>query len=339
MTDNESTRLPDTGRIGGYLIAPVLGLSSYLSPHDAYLRIRGEVVDAKEENENIDRGVFLEPALRNWYAKKVQAEVTTTGTIVAPDISWATYTPDGLARSPEWGAQRLLEIKSPGLFTTAKWGEEDTDEVPRETLIQGAWGVLVLNRTGHKVDRCDFAALIGGKLRLFRYDRDLQIEDMMLTKAREFMEKHVALGVPPPLTFAESDTAWIKKKYPSSERPPLKLSQLTPETQKLVRQYVQTYRGIGQWEELLQTLENELKTVVADTEGIENDISFKEWAGLDRISWKTKGPAMNAGTWKALAEELMASLTEEAKQALLKKHLPKQGVRAFVPYFRKGPVE
>jgi hypothetical protein len=81
-----SKRESDVGRIGGAWIAAAIGLSEYSSPLDAYLRITGEVEDVVE-GEAVDRGVFLEPALRQWHQYKINAsEMLTPGTKRVPTV-------------------------------------------------------------------------------------------------------------------------------------------------------------------------------------------------------------------------------------------------------------
>lgn len=339
-------RLPDVGRLGGGLIAAAVGMSRWNSPLDAYRRITGEVVDDRE-SEDMDRGNFLEPALRNWYGKRAGAlSISTPGTLQHPNIPWATYTPDGIAEiavpsvdqngRPEVGVHtRLLEIKSPGLYNEGAWGEVETDQVPRETHIQGAWGVAVTYQL-HGITRCDFAAFLGGKLRLFKYERDIDLEEALLDKAKFFMRKFVETRTPPPPTFAASDTEYLKKKFPRSEQPALSLASLTPQAHRLVQFYCSVYKELDEKEKQVQEFENQLKVLIADSGGISNDLNFEDFQGLTRIDWKNKSPAMHAGSWKNLAEELLGKLPDEERKALLDKHTPKEGSRAFTPYWKKG---
>jgi predicted phage-related endonuclease len=317
----------DVGRLGGHWIAAAIGWSEWDSPLSAYLRITGEVVDAKEESEDLDRGNFLEPALRAWYGKKIGAsDVSKPGsTWRHPSIPWASVSPDAIAVVN--GETRLGEFKSPGPHTVDRWGAEGTDQVPRDVLLQGVWGLYV---TG--LPRCDFAALIGGKLKIFQHVRDIELEREVVQRATHFMDHHVAKKIPPAPTYSEADTEWVKKKWKVNAKPPVPWSELTTEEQRLVSAYLAEYQDYKIAEKRVQEMENIIKMdIVKDRGGIDGDNT----TGLfKRIAWQSNatGPAR----WKEIAEAIAKTfgMSEEQLSGLAAKHCG-DPARPFRPWFGK----
>lgn len=344
MTKRES----DIGRLGGAWIAAAVGLSEYRSPLDAYQRITGEVVDVLE-GEAIDRGNYLEPALREWHRKKLKAaspglavKITVPPTIHHREHHWASYTPDGIVQvdlqSMVGAEHRLAEYKSPGEMVAPKYGEPGTDQVPRDVGAQVHWGLFVTD-----LPQADVAALIGGELRLFHLKRDVEFERELFERARFFMEAYVAKKRAPPATYSERDTDWVRKRWPKhDEGKKLLWTQLTDEQKRLVNRYAEAYllnKSVGRE---LQALENAVKTdVMQDAIVLEGD----ESAPFKRLDWKNNETA--APSWKAVAEGLHAVLrplvqtidgspdnAELIFKTLVEMKTPKPP-RVFTPRFRK----
>jgi predicted phage-related endonuclease len=109
---------------------------------------------------------------------------------IHPDYPWAQANID---RSVD-GQRKVLECKNSSEWMLGSWGESGTDEVPESHLVQVAWYMAVL-----RYDVADLAALIGGnKLRIYSFERDLELEEMILHQASIFWNEHVQAMVPPP---------------------------------------------------------------------------------------------------------------------------------------------
>jgi putative phage-type endonuclease len=91
------------------------------------------------------------------------------------------------------GERALLEIKTTSAFRDSELGDEGSDRVPDEWLVQGLWYLAV---TGWDV--CHLAALVGGqKLRTFVIRRDPEIEGEIIEGCRKFWHECVLRGIPP----------------------------------------------------------------------------------------------------------------------------------------------
>lgn len=299
------------------MIAAAIGLNRYKTPLDAYLDVRKEAKEV-EENPNTERGRFLEPAIRNWSAARlgVQQWEVPSLPLVHPDNPWFTYSPDGLTSS------QLLEVKSPGPFTAGDWGEQGTDDVPQEYLLQGVFGLAVTGRS-----ECVFAALIGGELRIFKHVRDMELERKVLDKATAFIENHVIPGVPPPAQYGDD----LRVIYPKEGAGPrLKFSELNEAWKQTVADFCRVYIAVADATRELESRKVLVQDIIKDAPGIEG---IPDELGISRIDWKTAAPAMNAGTWKAAALEAGGKLyqTPEALKQWLNNFTPTEGVRRFNP--------
>lgn len=323
-------------RIGGSMIAKILKLSKWGTPLDAYLELTDPppatltqkgvaMFTGAQPNPEQQRGIFLEPAIREWTNARVADEglkfdKPNPGVLVHPEWEWATVSPDGLHgfhSAYDTKPQALLEIKAPRRDDLYLWGEEGSDEVPTDALVQTHWGLMVTNAREGVV-----AALLGGDLRIFRVKRDPELEAKMLAKAKEFVERYVLPGVPPEPTFGDDDN--VRRMFPRHEKPALLWADLTPTQQEVVTEYLSAYAEAKRAEKAVEGWEPQIKMLIGDTEGI--------IVPGGRIDWRANrtGPTR----WKALAEELLASMPEEEVQRLLLSHAG-EPARPLVPRIKE----
>lgn len=301
-------------RLGGSMIAAALGLSRWKTPLDAYLDVRGEAAEV-EENANMRRGTFLEPALRSW----TEAELTTLFEVpkmplVHPDEPFFTYSPDGLELGEK---KRLLEIKAPGPQSAQEWGAAGTDDIPQEYHLQTSWGLLVCNRSEGVV-----SALIGGELRLYRIRRDEELERKLFDRASAFIHNHVIPGIPPPATYGDD----LRVIYPKMnvEKQHIDFRTLDESQQRTVVEYLAATTQARAAEKELDSKKVLVQDIIRDAPGI---AALPEELGFTRIDWSESKPAMNAGTWKALAQEFLKDFSPIDQQNFITRFTPTEGVR------------
>ena len=294
-------------RIGGSDIAAVMGLSRRRTPLEVWcdLRIRlrhlGLVPFAlradeteppplpeSDTNESTDRGTYLEPGLRAWASKKLGIEWEhRPNWVITHSWEWATYSPDGLA------PKALLEIKSPEGVTAHEWGEQGTDQVPREHLCQGGWGCMVTDRPV-----CHYAALIGGELRLYRYERDPVFEAALLDGAKAFVENHLLPGIPPPPTYGDKQTVF--RLYPRANGELLSWANLNDDQRDTIAGWVEMHEElalIGKAEDARSAL---VRTIIGDASGI---IGLPPALGVERINFNNRAGGLK---YKGVVDELAA---------------------------------
>lgn len=194
MTRGEWLAQRKTG-IGGSDAAAVLGLSKWATPLQVYLdKISNETNDF--DSPSMKWGRILEPVIRQEYADHTGQE------ILKPQYELIRHQqcPFILASLDGFTADnRVVEIKTSKY--DRDWGEEGTDQVPQEYLIQVQHYMAV---TGFQI--ADIAVLIGGSdFRIYTVGADPELHLMMFEAYGAFWRR-VTMQLPPEPT-CESDMA------------------------------------------------------------------------------------------------------------------------------------
>jgi predicted phage-related endonuclease len=280
------------GRITSSTAAAALGLSSWMSPLEAWAEIvephdeGTEADDDEQEDEEMiahhERGHFLEPALLEWCTHKVRQEsggdlfLVQPRTMVHPTIGWIADSCDGLLFLSDGDRPfAAMEAKSVagGL---AAWGEPETSEVPAYVEIQARWHCLA-----HDVPVC-WIPMLGPRLQLTRYvvRRDAAIEDALVDTLGAWHEVHVIGGVQPAATGA--DERVLKRLFPRQRAGELPDD---PAIAMLVRQDVELRERLKADGEARSSVRAEIMDRLRDAEGCRGDGYSVTWkAGKDRTS-------------------------------------------------------
>jgi len=177
--------------IGGSDIGAILGLNKWTSPLDVYLDKTGQA-DGPDlsDNEAVHFGNVLEDTIAQEYARRTGCKVRRRNQrFIHPDHEWMAANID---RSVD-GERMILECKNSSQWMAGAWGESGTDEVPESYLVQVAWYMAILG-----YDRANLAALIGGNnLRIYEFDRDYELEKILINRSREFWFNNVLAKVAP----------------------------------------------------------------------------------------------------------------------------------------------
>lgn len=326
-------------KIGGSMIAKILKKSKWGTPLDAYLELTGERPSVDKTGEDIDRGNFLEPALREWASKKTGLHFRQTGVEVLKEWDWATVSPDGVSIDAQMaGIQAgevrvierpdvLLEIKAPRRDAALEWGDEGSDEVPTDALLQTHWGMMVTQAGSGIV-----ASLLGGELRIYRVKRDLVLEAKMLAAAKSFVTGHVLPRVPPPPEYGDDHNVLFR--HPRQKAPNRPWDSLTEQERYVVGTYLEKYHFTKEAERSLEGWEPVVKEVIGDAGGIDAPLDAAEWqklGGLKRVDWADRAGSTR---WKELAMSLMAQMPSEEVEEL-KRNFAGTPTRSLRPYFVK----
>ena len=191
------------GYIGASEAAAACGLSPWKTPYELWTdKTSAIVVDA--QNARMEWGSRLESVVMLKYLEDLPPEA---GTLEAPcpfqvssEYSWMGCTPDGLL------PDRVVEIKTAGLGQAREWGEEGTDAVPLQYLLQVTHQMIVTGRR-----KADIPVLIGGNdYRVYSVDLDEELANLLITREREFWQ-HVENKTPPEVrTIADAVSRWPK---------------------------------------------------------------------------------------------------------------------------------
>jgi putative phage-type endonuclease len=164
--------------IGGSDMPIILGLSSYKTPYQLYLEKTGLEEPKQEESQFQYWGNQLEEIVRNEFSKRNGFEIMLPDTQIHPLFDFMRANVDGYIQSEN----AVLEVKCASSFMAYEWGEDGSDVIPMQYLVQVAHYCSVLNAS-----KAYIAVLIGGNdYREFLYERDLELEGHIIEKAKEF---------------------------------------------------------------------------------------------------------------------------------------------------------
>lgn len=109
-------------------VAAVLGLSPYDSRFSLWHRMAGSL-DLEPENDEMRRGLFLEPGIKAWfYASHPELMALDGGCWRHPEHERLTASPDG--RSLNLGEDELTGLEVKTAADADEWGEPGTDQIP-----------------------------------------------------------------------------------------------------------------------------------------------------------------------------------------------------------------
>lgn len=212
--------------IGGSDIAAILGLSPWSGPMDVWLEKIGQAAPLVE-TERMRWGHLLEDPVAKEYARKKGRKVRNAPTTLDPitnlrarvvrhsaDKPWRMANVDRLTSDPrDAGVRRGLECKTADRFAAADFGEEDTDQVPVNYLLQCMWYMAV---TGY--DLWDLAVLIGGNThRVYTITRDNELVERLFNAADEFWIVNVLQREPPPADGTDATRRYYESVKPKAE--------------------------------------------------------------------------------------------------------------------------
>ncbi len=264
-----------------------------LSPYRCEADLAAEklgLADPVESTTKMRVGKALEDLIADLYAEK-------TGTAVRRVRGlWRSGAIAWAGASPDATAKRrLVELKWTGSRSRF------ADGLPQDVEAQGAWQMFVAD-----VPACDVATLTVGDddIRIFPMERVTGLERDLLA---------VAAGGP----FAESNDS-LKRRYPRDNG-----AEMTADAEIVgwVRSLTAIRARLREDKEAEEGLEAAIKARMGEIATVRGD-------GF-RISWKRTKDS-EAVDWKALAEQLMASMPEPDRAAVVGPFVTvRQGFRPF----------
>jgi putative phage-type endonuclease len=200
--------------IGGSDIAKIAGISKFGGAMDVWLEKIGQSAPLIE-TERMYWGTRLEDVVAKEYARrsgnKVRQAPTTTDPVTglrarvirySEDRPWRMANVDRLTSIPKRG----FEAKTADNFAAADFGEEGSDQVPPDYLLQCMWYMGV---TRYEV--WDLAVLIGGNhFRTYTIERDNALIASLFEIGDDFWLNNVVPKVPPPIDGSEGARRFLE---------------------------------------------------------------------------------------------------------------------------------
>lgn len=277
--------------IGGSDIGGILGISPWKTAWQVYQEKVGEI-EAPKPTEEMEIGSALERAIAETYARRTnRAYGWDNVRKQSSEYPFVLWTPDAhILSDKRW---RILDCKNVGPGQAARWGEEGTDDVPREVLLQMLWYLIAEPES----EAAEVAALIcGNRLRGYTIHRTPEAKDVqvfMLEAAEKFMREYVTPRIPPPIDGSDYAANYLKQKYPRHTENVRRVSEAEG---WLIRDYAGARRKAKEAEETKAALGNALREAIADFEGI-------DMADGSRATWK-KTRDGKVTDWERMAMEI-----------------------------------
>jgi len=181
-------------------------------------------------------------------------------------------------------ANKLLECKTSSAFNKNDWGEPGTDQVPPLYLVQCAWYMSIT-----ECQSADLAVLIGNSdFRVYTIERDLELEDLILSHALHFWSEHV-IGQKPPAPMNVQDAALLFPKESSGS---------SVEANEALLESIRLYQDRCAKSQALSTECDSLKLEILNYMGHAEKLTQ---AGKILATWKCAKPSNRIDT-KALAQ-------------------------------------
>lgn len=178
-----------------------------LNPWSTQLDVWERIVNGKESESTpaMERGKRMEPVLRALYASETGAQVEPrdyeqSWVIHSDSYGFACCSPDDFAVSGD-GRLVTVDYKSANIWTAKKWGYPP-DGLPDQYLIQLAWQMAIGSKdhaelfVGFGVDESDGSFTLKST-RLYKVERDLELESKMLERAAWWWATYVETQTPP----------------------------------------------------------------------------------------------------------------------------------------------
>lgn len=172
--------------------AVICGFSPYKTKVQLWMEKTGRAVQEDIGHLNhIKFGNFFERGVADWFMHetgKIVLSDKTNKMLVHKSHPWMA----GNIDFEMMGSNAILECKT--AFKDEGWGEPGTDQIPPHYLMQVAHYCAVGSFS------CAYIAVVFAmtrEMRWYKYERNLALEGKLITREKEFWEKHVLADVCP----------------------------------------------------------------------------------------------------------------------------------------------
>jgi putative phage-type endonuclease len=261
--------------VGGSEIGPVAGLSPWAGPLSVYAAKTGQ--DLIEDNENMQRGRFLESGVRKWYEAKTGYTVKEVSTLVHPQFEFVRSTPDGIV-SDGFNDLKPLEIKIPASFD--HWGDGLAD-IPYYYLPQVTWEMACAG-----LKQADVAAVLRGRLKIYTIEFDMDLFITLKDIAEDFWYNNVQKRIPPPPDGTQAALEYLNKQYPQAQTKTYITSD--QEDEYWISQLKEAQTKKAEYEQLEREAKANLMNKIGSNYGMIGDnvkLSYYNVRGREKTDW------------------------------------------------------
>lgn len=270
-----NNEIKNFGRIGGTTVSAIVGQNPWKTAHSAYLELRKEAPPTPE-NEAMALGIRFEPIVADIFAgchPEYRVAHNRQGTdepelYTHEDYPYLIGHPDRLLYSA--AKDELvegLEIKTSNWANIRNWGEEGTDSIPVNYLIQCQWYAGLANLPEWRVAVVFFGDNNDMKsYKEYSVHADRELFDTLVESAVDFWENHVVPGIPPELDEIDDLTKrWVVQKFPRNVEP---LAVASYDEEQLMRNFIDRKAALEAAQKEFDAVETALKLAIGNRDGL-----------------------------------------------------------------------
>lgn len=279
------------------VIAGALGISRYMTPIQAWLAIKGE--SNIQTTKAMQRGTRLESFALDEAAEEVGMIWRPAEFRTHPDHDWTGDSTDAYFIDSDDKISMIAEAKTASSAVAHLWGEEGTNQIPDEYLVQCHWHLIHWPET----DICIVPVLIGGyefEFRTYYVKRDSEVEGKLLDSMGKFYRDHIVADKMPVASAKDTDT--MSNMYPIATSD---FMADTPQLEELAREKCKIADQISALSEQEDDIKNKIRQILGDSCGVNG-----HWGKISYTNAKDRSQV----DYKAVATEL------NAPEDLVKKH-------------------
>ncbi len=280
--------------IGASEAAIVLGLDKRRTPFDLWLEKTGKRPHF-EGNRYTLMGKKLEPVIAELYAEERGVELQTAEAKRHADLPILWSTPDRLVVGSPLG----LECKA--VLSPSAAREYGDDSFPARHAVQCALGMACFD-----LPSWDLAALIGVDLRVYRIERDREMEARLLALLAAWWQKHIVDGEAPKIDGSDAAAAYIESRYPKNSGRMLEAT--TPEARAMLSVMRDSRLVLDAATDRYEHAANMIRDMIADADGIEAP-------DIGKVTWRKNKDSVSVD-WQAMAGHLADTDDQERIDAL-----------------------
>lgn len=287
--------------IGGSDIAAIFGISQYNTALDIFLeKISTEEPEEEEQqNQFTEWGNRHEPSIITKFEEVMLVKCETgMDTYVHPEYPYMRANIDARI-----DANTILECKTASYFSGKDWSPLGGDNIPEPYLLQCAYYAEVVN-----VSKVYIAVLIGGNdFRIYYYDRNPALGQIILNKVQHFWENHVLQQIPPePVNLEDAVKIWRV-----TETDDIKVADDT--TMELMRELASIKQQRAELDKLYDTKKLELCGVLQTSTQLNDD------DGNALATWKNQSTnRFDSSRFKADQPELYQQYIKSTQSRVLR---------------------
>lgn len=263
------------GKIGGTTVSAIVGQNPWETAHSAYLKLRHEVPPTPD-NEAMARGRRFEPIVADIFAgchPEYRVAHNRQGTdepelYVHPEYDFLIGHPDRLLYAADSNELKAgLEIKTSNWSNIRQWGQEGTDAIPVNYLIQCQWYAGLANLPEWPVAVAFFGD--GNDLKSYKefvVHADRELFETLVESAVDFWQNHVVPGVPPEINEIDETTKrWVVQQFPRNVEP---LAVASYDEEQIMREFIDRKAALEAAQKEYEAVETALKLAIGARDGL-----------------------------------------------------------------------